>query len=759
MRPFTKQAMKIEVAPWIKDYVVNMDELYTELSLEKIDYKLQGEDISVVDDYRELFAKCIEKKQNQSEPVHSVSESDSLHELDSLESDDICCHCFGKPKSKLTQRVKRIKTKKMFTQSNTGEKILGKGDPGMGKTTWSKKVAWDWAQGVFTAFSIVFFVFLKVVKPGAAIENVIIEQNSYMKGLKMTDRKLENILEKFGNRCLLILDGLDEHTLGTNQDVLKIIRGEKLLSCNIIVTSRPHSTKQIEKYFPVILRVEGFTKNKAKQFAIKILNDELKVKTVLKFNPVDSKAYGDIPIYKCPILLSFLCVLMREDDIDLSTGGMHIGEIYYRMVRCLYKKFTIREGIDFEKGTFYEIIMLIGKLAFETLLSGHPLLQRKEVMAKVGRYAFDYGLLIGHEDAHKLFQDETADIYITFPHQSLREFLGAFYFVGSLAKDDKSKSSGATDDNGPIFLINPLFLRFCLWILKDEKYQIFKNSSKIYNSLVTHSVGILNNKQLNTNQIAELFPALDIESASFRKDKLHCQFLKDILARCDAFSILYLESPEVLDWLLESIDPVDLRMVHIENRRGDEWSFPFNSVRLTHLHVEYVQFREPFWETMEDGLLSGLHYLSLIYCRSNHLILGFLFEHTWPQLRYLNLQGIKFRATDFKTLCFACNGNEKKLPNLTSLCFSIAADMRMETVTENVFALPWLNLKSLSFQCRPADLGEQLYTSLNAKNLPSVTSLGFDLNLFNARLEKFSLRKLPGVKSLVLSHCYLHFDP
>ena len=32
IRPFTKDAMKIEVAPWIKDYVVNMDDLYTELS-------------------------------------------------------------------------------------------------------------------------------------------------------------------------------------------------------------------------------------------------------------------------------------------------------------------------------------------------------------------------------------------------------------------------------------------------------------------------------------------------------------------------------------------------------------------------------------------------------------------------------------------------------------------------------------------------------------------------------------------------------
>ena len=240
--------------------------------------------------------------------------------------------------------------------------------------------------------------------------------------------------------------------------------------------------------------------------------------------------------------------------------------------------------------------------------------------------------------------------------------------------------------NKPIFLTNPLFLRFCLWILKDNKYQIFKNSSKIYNSLVTHSVGILNNAQLDTNRIAELYPALDIESASFRKDKLHCHFLNDILARCHSISILYLESPDVLSWLLESIDPVDLSMVHIKNRLHQECSFPFDSVlvHLTHLHIENVQFTGHFWKAVNDGRLSGLHYLSLIDCDSDDIVLGFLFEHTWPQLRYLNLQGIKFRAMDFKTLCFACNGKEKKLPKLTSLCLSIAADMQIETVTESI---------------------------------------------------------------------------
>ena len=62
--------------------------------------------------------------------------------------------------------------------------------------------------------------------------------------------------------------------------------------------------------------------------------------------------------------------------------------------------------------------MSVGKLALKTLLSGNPLLQRSVVIKEVGPDAFDYGLLIGHED-FRLIRDETANIFVTFPHRSI----------------------------------------------------------------------------------------------------------------------------------------------------------------------------------------------------------------------------------------------------------------------------------------------------------------------------------------------------
>ena len=280
--------MKIEVAPWIKDYVTEMDELYSELTLEKIDKNLFWQKRRKLENYKELFV-------------------------------------WDKP-----AMLEYLDIRYYHPKLSPKTKILFKGDPGMGKTTLSRKIACDWAKRLFVKVSIVFFVFLKLVKPGDTIEDVIIQQNDELQGENVTKKRLAYILQYFGHECLLILDGLDECALGQNSDVLKVIRGSKFKNCNVLLTSRPHSTREFEKYFDTIVSVEGFTRSEARKFACRIVDDEIKVDQILNFNPAGDRA--DRPVYNVPILLSFLCLLVREDNVDLSDKTISMGEIYFRMV-------------------------------------------------------------------------------------------------------------------------------------------------------------------------------------------------------------------------------------------------------------------------------------------------------------------------------------------------------------------------------------------------------------------------------------------
>ena len=362
--------MKIEPFPWFKGYLINMDELYTELTLEKVEMKLLGEERRRLRGYQEIF-DC-----NQSNP--------------------------------------------------NNKKVLMKADPGMGKTTLGQKMSWDWARGHFKKFSMIFFVALKLVKPGDPIEKVIMQQNPELEGLGVSQQKLKALLNRYSSKILIILDGLDEHGLGQNGDVLKMIRNQKLLGCPILISSRPNSTWEIEKYFPTIVRVEGFTEEEAKKFVSNFFTDENKIEQIMEFRPSDSRE--DFPVHKCPILLSILCFLVNKKEVDLSDTDITMGDLYFKMVKCLHKKYAINKGKQYQESDLIQVMRSVGQLALRTLLSNKPLLQRSEVLRIAGDFVLDYGFLAGDRD----FTDLTDDIYATYVHRSIEEFFGSFGFIEAL---------------------------------------------------------------------------------------------------------------------------------------------------------------------------------------------------------------------------------------------------------------------------------------------------------------------------------------
>ena len=474
LKPFAEEKMKIEPFPWFEGYLINMDELYTELILEKVEQKMLLEDRRKLRGYKEMF-NC----------------QKSEHE---------------------------------------NRKVLMKADPGMGKTILGKKMTKDWATDVFQEFSIVFFVALKLVKPGDAIENVIIKQNPELEGLDVSQQKLQALLKKYGNRVLIIFDGLDEHGLGQNKDVLKIIQNRKLLDCRILLSSRPHSTEQIEKYFPTVVRVDGFTEEEARKFVGKFFSDESKIEQIMQFRPSDSRE--DFPVHKCPILLSILCLLVTRKEIDLTDLNTTMGDLYFKMVICLYKKYTIKEGIPFEQNELLEVMKSIGQLALQTLLSNNSLLQRQDVLRIAGDFALDYGFFAGH----KGFTDLTADIYVTFAHRSLAEFFGSFGFLQALSDGKSVDDILGSRSSNPIFMVNPLILRFCLWF---QSQKIFDFPEDNFDKLALYAVERIDFPILDTMAVAQMFSSIDIWRALHDKDSLKLKFFKYVLTNCQHCRVLH----------------------------------------------------------------------------------------------------------------------------------------------------------------------------------------------------------------------------
>ena len=204
----------------------------------------------------------------------------------------------------------------------------------------------------------------------------------------------------------------------------------------------------------------------AEEFARKILEDANKVQPVLEFECFLSHSYSFDDQCKCPILLLFICFLVNEEEIDISKKDSTLGEIYTRLVRCLYRKFTVRKGQPYETNRFLELLFRLGKMAWETLISGKYSMRRGELIGQTDEHVFDYGLIIGHED-HRLRGFETADIFITFVHRTIQEFLGSFYFMKMLSDGQTIDSLLHPDHENPIFLYNTMVLEFCAWFISN----------------------------------------------------------------------------------------------------------------------------------------------------------------------------------------------------------------------------------------------------------------------------------------------------
>ena len=145
-------------------------------------------------------------------------------------------------------------------------------------------------------------------------------------------------------------------------------------------------------------------------------------------------------------------------------------------------------------------------------------------------------------------------MFVTFPHRSIQEFLGAFYFILMLSAGESIESLLGSDCKEQIFMMNPLFFHFCLWFLySDQKYFTFGNKDQVCKRLVNlcyGKVSLHTSFTLDLIVIKQSFPALDVEQAFRLKDPVSLPFFQDVLQRYKAIKKLIMDSFAPLKWFL-----------------------------------------------------------------------------------------------------------------------------------------------------------------------------------------------------------------
>ena len=149
-------------------------------------------------------------------------------------------------------------------------RILVLGRHGIGKTTFTHKIAYDWAHKEFDNFKSVFVVKLRDLHPDQSICNAIALQ---YKKFQLSPEAIHQHLIQSNDSVLLILDGLDEVDLKKYPQVNRILYGLDYPSCCVMITSRPHVAIEIKDEMSCIAYITGFSKESAEQYVSYIIPD------------------------------------------------------------------------------------------------------------------------------------------------------------------------------------------------------------------------------------------------------------------------------------------------------------------------------------------------------------------------------------------------------------------------------------------------------------------------------------------------------
>ena len=164
----------------------------------------------------------------------------------------------------------------IFTALDKGEYVmtLVEGSPGIGKTTFCLKLAYDWAHGKipaecsFPKFELMLL--LKCRDIHKDIMETISEQLLPEDTEEKTKEGLFDFIKDIHNqeKTLIVLDGLDELPQGSEQFVDKLLQRRILSFCYVLATSRQERGIDVRrKYcFDILLEIKGFTESDAFEY-------------------------------------------------------------------------------------------------------------------------------------------------------------------------------------------------------------------------------------------------------------------------------------------------------------------------------------------------------------------------------------------------------------------------------------------------------------------------------------------------------------
>ena len=327
----------------------------------------------------------------------------------------------------------------LFTANKNGvipKRILLKGQTGIGKSTFVKKLLVDWVgvnkgsgdeqAAVLKNFELVVAVDLKEVSKCQSLRDVITLSNVFAKEDKYMTEGLVDYITNNQEKVLLIFDGYDEYRSGCDSEIYEIFSGNSLRSCCVLITTRISKADELRGSEDLHAEITGFSQVDREDFMRRFLNSEevSKLKDHLYRRELEELA-------KVPLLLLLFCILWREGQSKSFPNSKT--KLYVDIVQFILNHSHSKQTADktktkqyVELKSFKEILSEIGKVALQSLLKDDHLFEYSQLSDSV---RCDESIFIGLLQITEYSETLRPVGMVSFIHKSIQEFLAAWYIT------------------------------------------------------------------------------------------------------------------------------------------------------------------------------------------------------------------------------------------------------------------------------------------------------------------------------------------
>ena len=381
-------------------------------------------------------------------------------------------------------------------------RMLVYGRPGIGKSTFCKKAAYDWSKAlkeVLMNFYIFLLIKLRDVCDLEDIRDVLRASKLLASDGPISVDSLYDYIINNQDKVLLILDGYDEYSCAKEHSpILAIWKGEQLRDCHVIVTTRQLKCDELRGPSHVQLEIQGFKSWKRKEtFARKFMAGEEDLNQFRLY--LEEKDLVDMA--EIPLLLLMLCSLWEEKRHEGLPKSR--ADIFTQFIQTMLDhKGGSHQPMPFQKVTSTEAredLSNLGKAAFEALLQDRLYVRCSELPGNISR-SFEKLSEVGLFQIVNLtsLNPEKGAYFI---HKSVQEFLAAWHIKEEVLsiKGESTPSLSKVESFEKIVKMNEV-LKFASELSTEAACAIFHHVGSVGRKESLSKCDFIENEKLSRDE-------------------------------------------------------------------------------------------------------------------------------------------------------------------------------------------------------------------------------------------------------------------